>query len=512
MDWLYAILNSLAGLQSFLVFGQPFVDAQSLRYLHFGGHTSKTAHAPSYRPWMTRLADCDNITPTSLAMVMDCLPHVAYLDLSGTTAAKDISIFLENRLPSLQILKLRNIGLTDKEMIQIAAQLGTRVWSLDVRNNALTDDSINALLDFCFMPPTYHHSENLPRYEAFGRTNIRSSNVQADGDVTADQEVVILARLMRSQVPSSINHSRTGLSHIYISDNPVFPSGVARLLRSTQLVVLDCGGIGAQASPNSHRFAWSRKDVAAIKSAYERYAQYRLKYLRIHYTCISGVELDRRSTPRSGNADTRPASLEHGSLSLVPSRLGLRYLVLTEVPASSVNGKVSKALKGFLEECAMAEADWASHQPIPRHKESKQHPVSSLPYRSLPSEVPLKSKPFLGTIILEMSESDSVIGNSKSSADLGDDVSANFAESLKGDFSFFNTGKHDSTSINTAKITANPHNETILQEVDVITTIANFRKARYLEHKAATAVGHGGPGAGGHWSGQVRVVQHPPNT
>ncbi len=505
----------LLELKSFLVRGQPFVDARSLQYLQSTSNPLRAAYLPTYRPWMIRLANCDNITPLSLARALYCLPHLVYLDLSGTTAAKDISIIREDRLSSLQVLKLRNIGLTDEGLSALAERLGAkaRVWSLDVRNNALTDRGIAVLLECCFMPPNYSYSEDLPHYEKSARTSIRFSDARKDCEIIADQEAVISDQLTRFSVSCSLNHSQTGLSHLYISDNPITTTGVGMLLRTTQLVVLDVGKIlvRKQKSLISHKDTFGSEEIHIITSSYELFARGRLKYLRINHTCVSGVEADRRLTTRSQDENIGASSQKQKYSGLVPSRLALRSLVLTGLPSSSVESKVPRALKGFLDECAKAEANWANHQ-------LKMHPLkswdrgnhSSLPDQSHSPGTSFMPKPFLGTLILEMSKGENVFKRCSSSTDLGDDVSANFTEALKGDFSFFEGENRKTTSKNTATAAANPCNNPSLQELDVVTAIAQFRKARYLEHKSATAAGQGGPGAGGHWSGHVKVVRPSP--
>ncbi|KAI9721815.1 MAG: hypothetical protein M1812_002151 [Candelaria pacifica] len=511
-DWLYAIMAGLPGLQSLLVSGQQFVDARSLRYLQFGDHTLGTARAPAYSTSMTRLANSSNITSSSLAAVLQCLPHLAYLDLSGTTAAKDLSIIQENCLPSLQILKLRNIGLTDRGLSLLAEELGTRVWSLDVRNNALTDKAIYRLLDYCFMPPNYYQSENLPHYEQIARSSIRSSAVKDDDEIVADQEATILQRLRRYPDRRALNRSRSGLSHIYISDNPVTSEAVVSLLQSTQLVVLDCGKISAQAPRDGLKVPGPRKETCAIVSAYEHYAQGRLKYLRIDHTCITGFDADQLdpcniTTP----APDRTPSVRHDlpSTGFVPTRLAVRCLVLTGIQSSSVGRKIPEALEGFLDSCALAEVHWASTllDSDSIKEEPKQPLVRSQPEQHLSPAVISRPKPFLGMLVLEMKESIKVIEKSKTSFDLGNDIPAKLAEASKGDFSFFGGEKHDINPSNSAKVASNSHNK--LQEVDVVTAIAHFRKARYMEHEAAMARGRGGPGAGGHWSGLVKVVRPP---
>ena len=198
---------------------------------------------------------CKNTTPLGLAEALDHFPHLAYLDLSNTSAARD-SIVLSKlgALPQLQVLKLRGIHLRDDGLASLANAIGIRVRSLDISANDLTDHSIRTLLACCFdtaqegtnesSNTRRRNASNMP-VEDWPAGFVRPDPAVLDEfrDESYDERFVrrltskVISRLPFEDLPQS------GISHLYISDNVVSVKGLAALIRSKKLHVLDAGSL-----------------------------------------------------------------------------------------------------------------------------------------------------------------------------------------------------------------------------------------------------------------------------
>ena len=197
---------------------------------------------------------CQNPTSQGLAEALSHFPRLAFLDLSNTLAARDRSVLSRLRdLHLLQVLKLRYIHLRDEDIEIIAEATGIRVRSLDIRGNHLTDRSVRVLLGACFQAA--EHSNGLPNGISRSPSNpvmedwlaglIRPDSVLVDEfkDSSYDDRFVrrltsgIVSRLPYEDLPNS------GITHLYIADNNLTVEGVAALVSSKKLYVLDVGTV-----------------------------------------------------------------------------------------------------------------------------------------------------------------------------------------------------------------------------------------------------------------------------
>lgn len=199
--------------------------------------------------------NCQNTTPQGLVEALDHFPNLAFLDLSGTPTARDQSVLAKlSDLPSLQVLKLQNIRLRDGDVMVLADAIGKRVRSLDVANNLLTDDSINKLLPSCF-----DRVEDNMAASSGSRPRTASNLAVEDwppGFVRPDPTLLdefkdesyndrfirrltstLVSRLPFEDLPQS------GITHLYISGNRLSVTGLAALMASKRLYVLDAGFI-----------------------------------------------------------------------------------------------------------------------------------------------------------------------------------------------------------------------------------------------------------------------------
>lgn len=275
-DWLREVLDRLPNLQSLVVRGLPFFDHAALCALRYkpDDKSERTnvnrsvpdgviempapiSRLPIQRPiprstslstFGLRLLDasrCTNVTATGLCQALKRLDSLIYLDLSWTQPARDPIVLSTFRsFSGLQVLKLRGIALRDDGMEVLSRAIGTRVRSLDVRNNRLTDKSVRRLLESCFVIAPQNDSTDL---------NNRSAGVRSPSPLEylgADMLAIYRGHeydaYLRTAFTSSFvsrlaieDAPQNGITHLYISENGLSVEGVSGLLRSGRLHVFD---------------------------------------------------------------------------------------------------------------------------------------------------------------------------------------------------------------------------------------------------------------------------------
>lgn len=195
------------------------------------------------------LADHEpNTTSAGLAETILRFPRLTYLDLSYTRSARDQSVLSSlSQLEHLQVLKLRGIGLKDADAESLANAIGTRTRFLDVRNNMLTDMAVRSLLQASFTPPdqttgssTRRTGISQDRAPPAARDN-RQSEFLRSPDL--DERYLKLLAHPGSYHPWIEDIPYTGITHLYIANNPITVEGVAGLLASSRLHALDVGTV-----------------------------------------------------------------------------------------------------------------------------------------------------------------------------------------------------------------------------------------------------------------------------
>ncbi|KAE9979222.1 hypothetical protein BLS_010038 [Venturia inaequalis] len=246
-EWLYEIMQRLPKLQSLIVSQLPFFDHGALSTLENLSRSNVINHSVSAR-YSLRLLDasnCINITSRALSAGLQRFPALMYLDLSGTVSAKHPTVLSNlSHNPCLQILKLQRLGLTDEDVRVLALTVGHNLRSLDVRDNRITDLGVRSLIENCvgkvpseetgssdsenrryspsrpgFQMLDVFHTE---RQDSYIRTNLTTGFVNFTGLESA---------------------SGSGITHLYICGNPITVGGVAGLLKTSKLHVLDVGSI-----------------------------------------------------------------------------------------------------------------------------------------------------------------------------------------------------------------------------------------------------------------------------
>jgi hypothetical protein len=317
------------------------------------------------------------------------MTNIMWLDLSYTMT-NDIWTrrFTVENLWNLRVLKLRGLRLVDQNLPPGIFSTGLRLWSLDLRDNYLTDQTIEWLLQNCFIPPIAHAAaiispnssealyEDTPVYvrDVFGRNSAPPTNTYPRRPDDADGFMKYLKTHGRL-IPTRSNYlhhevllggdplvKHTGLTQLYLSNNRFTSLGIRRLLRSTnRLQVLDVGSVRAMPAfefniPNTTAYA-QPDSVSSIN----RSSGTRLEVLRIHHSIITHTPSFIRGATSSGLD-----SLYKGEILMCPKQKAkwqrfdphnnfrLMSLTLTDVPIKSF-GPIIDALLLFVSLCASQE-------------------------------------------------------------------------------------------------------------------------------------------------------------
>lgn len=289
-------------MQSLFVSQLPFFDHQALQTLRYRSQVRESDGENSLPAYALRLvvaAQCPNTTSASLAEALSRLPNMVFLDLSRTMAARDTLVLSKlGDMPSLQILKLREIGLRDEDLEVIAMAVRLRIRSLDVRGNVLTDKSAGSLLRYCFKASL----EDGGSLEAitqpavgFGVDDWPSGIARPDlkllddfrSDVLDEHFIKQLATSTVNRLPSD-DLPKSGITHLYISNNSLTLDGLTELIKSKRLFVLDAGAVYQFHKPRSS-FSYQQGESGIYEKLLpmlENYCCGNLTSLRLHYDIV----------------------------------------------------------------------------------------------------------------------------------------------------------------------------------------------------------------------------------
>ncbi|KAL5337039.1 hypothetical protein BJX70DRAFT_389567 [Aspergillus crustosus] len=295
-EWLREIFEYLPCLQSLIVSELPFFDHSAMMALR--GAVSNGVSTGTYNVRLLVAEREPNTTSLGLAETLIRFPELIYLDLSYTTSAKDQTVLSAlSQLERLQVLKLRGLGLKDIDAQFLANAVGQRVRLLDLRENKLTDLAVQSLLQACFLPPGHAahaqgpHSRSLPASSSinpfspdFPRSKFLRSPL-VDEEFRKALTRPLTGRSWVEDLPNA------GITHLYIADNEISVEGVASLLNTAQLHVLDVGTVdtikqldsGTQEGEEQYHFG-AEELIPIIATI----AKEKLTYLRAHHSiCTS---------------------------------------------------------------------------------------------------------------------------------------------------------------------------------------------------------------------------------
>ncbi|OKL58826.1 hypothetical protein UA08_05621 [Talaromyces atroroseus] len=293
-DWLRDLLDFLPRLQSLRVSTLPFFDHNSTMNLKLPSDPTRTQDYPPYNLRLL-LADREpNTTSIGLATALSRFPALVYLDMSYTSPVRDQLVFsVLSALPDLQVLKLRAIGLRDVDAEFLANAIGTRVRVLDIRNNMLTDTAVRSLLQACFMSEeaAQNQANALDRQRGRASQDFTSSLLRHP-----ELDKRFFESLTHPLTGRSIfeNLAHSGITHLYISDNRLTIEGVAALLASKRLHLLDAGSVDTARKLTQDQSLLlspgTRYDFNTVPGAEKlvpilgAYAKYQLTHIRINHT------------------------------------------------------------------------------------------------------------------------------------------------------------------------------------------------------------------------------------
>ncbi|KAJ4984142.1 hypothetical protein SVAN01_10374 [Stagonosporopsis vannaccii] len=295
-EWLRDCLERLPHLQCLMVNGLPFFDHAALLTLRHASSWWNAHRRVAFPVFGLRLLDasgCMNATSTGLAEALPHLPDLVSLDLSRTPAARsEVVLGKLKYLRSLRVLNLEGLGLKDVDFEIITPSIGTRVRSLNVSDNNLTDASARLLLEHCLK------ETNIPEHITRAPLPpVEHGRLSGDIDAYESEDLVSYLRqkLTKGFVGSlAIEESRDkGITHLYLSRNSVTVEGISGLLRSERLRVLDVGVLPAllmRPTEPSYEEVDGSMDlpgVAKMTPILKDFAAAKMRYLRINYQIIT---------------------------------------------------------------------------------------------------------------------------------------------------------------------------------------------------------------------------------
>ncbi|KAH9868480.1 hypothetical protein J1614_007552 [Plenodomus biglobosus] len=322
-EWLRDCLEYLPRLQCLIVDGLPFFDHASLLNLRHSSLRLQFTRVQAFPVFSLRLLDaagCTNATSTSLAEALPHFPELVSLDLSRTLAAKDRVVLTKLKfLLNLRVLRLQSLGLRDEDCSIIAQSVGTKVRSLDLANNNLTDVSARLLLDHCVKETVIRP---YPSRGPLAPVDEGHSHGMVDDHESQDLVTHLRNTLTNGFIGSlAIEEGRdVGVTHLYLTRNAITVEGISGLLRSERLQVLDIGELPTVIASTPERYlAEDSEDmtlpgVSKLTPVLSQHAK-RLRYLRVNYqivtedTCMEPTQVCRaelsgdlgRYTPTSGH-------------------------------------------------------------------------------------------------------------------------------------------------------------------------------------------------------------------
>ncbi|KAJ5760622.1 hypothetical protein N7520_007778 [Penicillium odoratum] len=286
--WLRDMLEYLPCLQSLVVSGLPFFDHNCMLAL-------RDPSKPSQYNVRLLLANHEpNTTSAGLAETLIRFPLLTYLDFSYTTPARDPSVLSAlSQLERLQVLKLRGIGLKDRDAEFLANAIGNRVRFLDLRNNLLTDMAVRSLLQASFLSPNQQPWQ--PRHlrrtgtspDPVAQSALRGLESDLLESPNLDEQYLKFLASQATSHPWVDYLPCMGITHLYIANNKISVEGVAALLTSSRLYALDIGMV--KSADIIHKQARHEKYYGAEKLVplLVKFAGDKLTYFRAHHAVLT---------------------------------------------------------------------------------------------------------------------------------------------------------------------------------------------------------------------------------
>lgn len=289
--WLRDVLKQLPHLQNLRVSRVPFFDHSAL-LLH---DDLMPSNLPRFALRLLIAENCRNTTSSGLAQFLVHFPNLVYLSLSNTFPARDKTVLSNLKyLPNLQVLKLRQVNLRDEDIDTLAAAVGIHVRSLDVRDNLLTDRSVETLLRSCFIAPDVNDGLGNNREGGLLTAGLEdwpagiarpAPHLLADfRDESLDEHFIkTLATATIGRLPSE-DLPLSGITHLYIAENRLSTAGLAKLIETGRLFVLDAGSMKEVSRTD---MLTSSPGVEKLVPVIEKHCSENLTSLRIHHAIVT---------------------------------------------------------------------------------------------------------------------------------------------------------------------------------------------------------------------------------
>ncbi|KAI8692671.1 hypothetical protein LRP88_07605 [Fusarium phalaenopsidis] len=378
-------VKTLPNLSCFLIDGRQ--DLNPAEFMHTERHVL-----------LLSMADCPVPLPTKFVSY-ECLRGLVYLDISGTPGS--VRPFLQrDLLPELRVLKIRHKEVDDAAFEALTTQFETRLWSLDLGSNKLTDHALEFLGARCLYPtdlrsdvhfdvegklefgrvtpdyggwirvvespwsgsfdhperhlvdaPSYDPHDTLPQEDQLKRLDGR-------GPIQSDSADGVCRGLLGEDpyLASASFQSSRGLTHLNLSDNQISSLGIRKLLTLCRghLQQFSCDSMPLVPSSKATARAWSRTAklygylyVHTLRPVLSS----NLRAVRLHHSVVTQIptlEIDGLSTmARLYIAETSilPRSEKAFPQALVPdTNPRLTSLTLTRIPRQSSGPLIGKLI------------------------------------------------------------------------------------------------------------------------------------------------------------------------
>lgn len=291
LNWLRDVLKQLPNLQNLRLSRFPFFDHSALK-LH---DDIIPTNLPTFALRLLIAEQCRNTTSSGLAQFLVHFPNLVYLSLSNTFAARDKTVLSNLKyLPNIQVLKLRQVNLRDEDIDTLAAAVGIHVRSLDVRDNLLTDRSVETLLQSCFIGPGVNDGLGNNREGVLLTAGLEdwpagiarpAPHLLANfRDEALDEHFIkTLATASIGRLPSE-DLPLSGITHLYISENRISTTGLTKLLETGRLFVLDAGSIKEVSHTDMLTTSSGAEKLVPV---IEKHCSEKLTSLRIHHAVVT---------------------------------------------------------------------------------------------------------------------------------------------------------------------------------------------------------------------------------
>ncbi|QSZ30729.1 hypothetical protein DSL72_000287 [Monilinia vaccinii-corymbosi] len=377
-EWFFKFFKNFPNLNCILL-----APTCSEDYGVFPGADLPREYAGIPQPEFMSASGCTTFN-TSLVLRQNITKYLVYLDASYTVRSPNWgALFTIENLPNIRILKLQGLRLTDTMLPPIVTNSRRQIWSLDIRDNLLTDNSIVALLRGCFLerfpdieygplratdeglfehPPVYREVNEGADPLPTNMTTLRPDTInRVECSSPEGLELNVFER--QNHVEDNLLMV-TGLTHLYISNNKFTALGPQNLLgRTNCLQVLDAGSsrtslaVGAGAGVD----VYAQEHTACFLS---RKWQPRLEVLRVHHSIVTRhPSVVSRSNKYDGKEAISNLKIEKTCRTALESQgpcfdpydnIRLRCLTLTSIPRKG-SRELFLALKYFIVRLAAQE-------------------------------------------------------------------------------------------------------------------------------------------------------------